>query len=115
MSEDPDVDSKDRRVVATALHNNDVDNDPIAPHGLIGQSWDGDGKATHGLIDDYSANEVTTDASASDVALASFEGVLLSWAAGAAEVAPWSSAVGCGSLASSSRLIAALVFAKIPS
>jgi len=42
----------------------DADHDPVAPHGLIGQSWDGDGMATNGLLDDYSAQEVTTQAMA---------------------------------------------------
>jgi len=40
----------------------DADNDVVAPHGLIGQSWDGDGLPTHGLLDDYSEAEVTTSA-----------------------------------------------------
>jgi len=40
----------------------DADNDVVAPHGLIGQSWDGDGKPTDGLLDDYSGAEVTTEA-----------------------------------------------------
>jgi hypothetical protein len=42
----------------------DADSDPVAPHGLIGQSWDGDGLAANGLVDDYSASEVTTSAMA---------------------------------------------------
>lgn len=40
----------------------DADSDPVAPHGLIGQSWDGDGRATNGLMDDYTESEVTTKA-----------------------------------------------------
>jgi len=40
----------------------DADRDVVAPHGLIGQSWDGDGLPTHGLLDDYSEAEVTTKA-----------------------------------------------------
>jgi len=42
----------------------DADKDRVAPHGLIGQSYDGDGLATDGRKDDYSANEVTTTAMA---------------------------------------------------
>jgi len=40
----------------------DADTDPVAPHGLVGQSWDGDGLATDGLLDDYTSSEVTTQA-----------------------------------------------------
>ena len=40
----------------------DADHDPVAPHGLIGQSWDGDGVAIDGAQDDYTATEVTTSA-----------------------------------------------------
>jgi len=42
----------------------DADSDPVAPHGLIGQSYDGDGQAVHGATDDYSSREVTTQAMA---------------------------------------------------
>lgn len=42
----------------------DADHDPVAPHGLIGQSWDGDSMATNGKLDDYSSDEVTTRAMA---------------------------------------------------
>jgi len=42
----------------------DADSDPVAPHGLIGQSYDGDGQAVNGKIDDYSEAEVTTEAMA---------------------------------------------------
>jgi len=42
----------------------DADKDQVAPHGLIGQSYDGDGLATDGRKDDYSADEVTTAAMA---------------------------------------------------
>merc|ERR1719487_2792535 len=40
----------------------DADADPVAPHGLIGQAWDGDGEPMDGLLDDYSTKEVTTQA-----------------------------------------------------
>jgi len=40
----------------------DADSDPVAPHGIIGQSWDGDDAPADGLLDDYSASEVTTQA-----------------------------------------------------
>lgn len=34
----------------------DADSDPVAPHGLIGQSYDGDGLAVDGKQDDYRAS-----------------------------------------------------------
>ena len=40
----------------------DADHAKVAPHGLIGQSWDGDDVAVHGQTDDYSHGEVTTTA-----------------------------------------------------
>jgi hypothetical protein len=42
----------------------DADSDPVAPHGLIGQSYDGDGQAVNGKMDDYSEAEVITEAMA---------------------------------------------------
>jgi len=42
----------------------DADADPVAPHGLIGQSYDGDGQGVSGAMDDYTAEEVTTHAMA---------------------------------------------------
>jgi len=42
----------------------DIDHDVVAPHGLIGQSYDGDNIAVDGNTDDYSAREVTTQAMA---------------------------------------------------
>jgi len=42
----------------------DADSDPVAPHGLIGQSYDGDGQPVNGAVDDYSETEVTTEAMA---------------------------------------------------
>jgi len=42
----------------------DADHDVVAPHGLIGQSWDGDDVAIDGAQDDYTAYEVTTKAMA---------------------------------------------------
>jgi len=42
----------------------DADLDPIAPHGLIGQSYDGDMTPTDGALDDYTGKEVTTKAMA---------------------------------------------------
>ena len=42
----------------------DADHDVVAPHGLIGQSWDGDDVAINGARDDYATNEVTTKAMA---------------------------------------------------
>lgn len=42
----------------------DADHDAVAPHGLIGQSWDGDGMAVDGAQDDYTTTEVTTKAMA---------------------------------------------------
>jgi hypothetical protein len=44
------------------LYNADAD--PIAPHGLIGQSYDGDGQPVNGKTDDYAETEVTTQAMA---------------------------------------------------
>lgn len=40
----------------------DADHDPIAPHGLIGQSYDGDDVAVDGAVDSYVGREVTTKA-----------------------------------------------------
>jgi len=42
----------------------DADHDVVAPHGLIGQSYDGDDIAVDGATDDYTAHEVTTSAMA---------------------------------------------------
>jgi len=42
----------------------DADHDIVAPHGLIGQSYDGDDKAVDGALDDYRGKEVTTKAMA---------------------------------------------------
>jgi len=42
----------------------DADHDVVAPHGLIGQSYDGDGEGVSGALDDYQADEVTTKAMA---------------------------------------------------
>jgi len=42
----------------------DADTDPIAPHGLIGQSYDGDKIPMDGELDDYESKEVTTKAMA---------------------------------------------------
>jgi len=42
----------------------DADSDIVAPHGLIGQSYDGDGQPVDGKMDDYSEQEVTTEAMA---------------------------------------------------
>ena len=42
----------------------DADHDSVAPHGLIGQSWDGDGVGFDGAQDDYTTTEVTTAAMA---------------------------------------------------
>ena len=42
----------------------DADHDVVAPHGLIGQSWDGDGVGVDGAQDDYKFNVVTTKAMA---------------------------------------------------
>jgi len=42
----------------------DADHDVVAPHGLIGQSWDGDGIGVDGAQDDYTTTEVTTKAMA---------------------------------------------------
>jgi len=41
-----------------------ADADPVAPHGLVGQSYDGDGQGVNGATDDYSTREVTTSAMA---------------------------------------------------
>jgi len=40
----------------------DADHDIVAPHGLIGQSYDGDTVAVDGAQDDYTGREVTTKA-----------------------------------------------------
>jgi len=40
----------------------DADSDPVAPHGLIGQSYDGDDVAVDGALDNYNGTEVTTKA-----------------------------------------------------
>jgi len=42
----------------------DADSDVVAPHGLIGQSYDGDGQGVNGAVDDYTKDEVTTQAMA---------------------------------------------------
>lgn len=42
----------------------DADSDVVAPHGLIGQSYDGDTQAVNGKVDDYSEEVVTTEAMA---------------------------------------------------
>merc|ERR1712118_390383 len=42
----------------------DADHDVVAPHGLVGQSWDGDNVAVAGAQDDYHGGEVTTKAMA---------------------------------------------------
>lgn len=42
----------------------DADHDVVAPHGIIGQSYDGDSVGVDGATDDYSADEVTTKAMA---------------------------------------------------
>jgi len=42
----------------------DADTDPVAPHGLIGQSYDGDALPVNGELDDYQGKEVTTKAMA---------------------------------------------------
>jgi len=42
----------------------DPEKDTVAPHGLIGQSYDGDGQAVNGATDDYGSREVTTQAMA---------------------------------------------------
>jgi len=42
----------------------DVNADPVAPHGLIGQSYDGDEQGVSGEMDDYTQDEVTTHAMA---------------------------------------------------
>jgi len=44
----------------------DADSDPVAPHGLIGQSYDGDGIAVDGKQDDYrgSGDVMSTEAQA---------------------------------------------------
>jgi len=45
-----------------ALYN--ADEDPVAPHGLIGQSYDGDATPIDGELDDYKGKEITTKAMA---------------------------------------------------
>lgn len=42
----------------------DADHDVVAPHGLIGQSYDGDNIAVDGEMDDYTGKEITTKAMA---------------------------------------------------
>ena len=42
----------------------DPEKDSVAPHGLIGQSYDGDGEGIDGATDDYSGAEMTTKAMA---------------------------------------------------
>jgi len=44
----------------------DADSDPVAPHGLIGQSYDGDAIAIDGKQDDYRSSDdvMTTEAQA---------------------------------------------------
>jgi len=42
----------------------DADEDPVAPHGLIGQSYDGDATPVDGELDDYKGKEITTKAMA---------------------------------------------------
>jgi len=50
-------------VSATALY--DADHDPVAPHGLFGQSYDGDNLAVNGKMDQYKGDgEMTTTAQA---------------------------------------------------
>jgi len=49
-------------VTVNALY--DADNDVLAPHGIIGQSYDGDNLAVDGKIDSRSGNETTTSAQA---------------------------------------------------
>jgi len=46
------------------IPNYDADHDVVAPHGLIGQSWDGDGMGIDGAQDNYTAAVVTTKAMA---------------------------------------------------
>lgn len=49
-------------VAINALY--DADQDVVAPHGLIGQSYDGDNLAVDGATDDYTGKEITTHAMA---------------------------------------------------
>jgi hypothetical protein len=42
----------------------DADHDVVAPHGLIGQSFDGSNLRVDGRVDDYSGAELTTSANA---------------------------------------------------
>jgi len=42
----------------------DADHDEVAPHGLVGQSYDGDSVAVDGAMDDYTGKEMTTKAMA---------------------------------------------------
>lgn len=51
-------------VQLNALPSYDVAADLVAPHGIIGQSFDGDGVPASGAVDDYSKDEVTTSAQA---------------------------------------------------
>merc|ERR1712087_390773 len=49
-------------VSAQALY--DADHDVVAPHGLFGQSYDGDDTAVDGKVDKRSGDETTTEAQA---------------------------------------------------
>eukprot|EP00965_Chrysotila_dentata_P205531 6183008-Pleurochrysis_carterae.AAC.1 len=42
----------------------DADHDIVAPHGIIGQAYDGDDIGIHGKIDSRNGNETTTAAQA---------------------------------------------------
>lgn len=42
----------------------DPEKDPVAPHGIIGQSYDGDSMGVDGAVDEYMGSEVTTKAMA---------------------------------------------------
>ena len=42
----------------------DIEHDVVAPHGLFGQSYDGDNLAVDGRMDDRSGDETTTKAQA---------------------------------------------------
>jgi len=42
----------------------DPEKDPVAPHGIIGQSYDGDNEGIDGAVDDYKGDEFTTSAMA---------------------------------------------------
>ena len=45
-----------------SLHRYDVDSDPVAPHGLFGQSYDRDDVAIDGAMDTNRTNDATTHA-----------------------------------------------------